>query len=195
MNTKKAFALVLVVFGLSASAFAFDSNTFWKNYGGGLKHGDGLLSIGSSFGIESILYLSTYPGSIYIPPIDISYERMVLVNQKLPFSFGGYINTSMSFLRPDVYNKSSFWLWPTIGALAKYHFDFGVKNLDVYAGVRLGLGYNLYIYGGEFSPVIIPVRFDAAAILGLSYFFTDNFALSVETGAPYLVTLRLAFKI
>ena len=96
----------------------------------------------------------------------------------LPFSFGGAAGfTFASGL--SIFN---------VDALAKYHFNFGVEPLDVYAGVVLGM--NGYFWKG-LDPVF---GFDWGGIAGATWFFTDKIGVTLETGYPYWLNAKFTLK-
>lgn len=169
MKTKKVFAALFASFMIAASVSAFDGATFWKEYGGGIKNGDNIVHIGAA---PSLLY------SGFGLHINASYEKAVHINDMLPFTFGGTAGFTFASGISIV----------NVDALAKYHFNFGIEPLDVYAGVVLGAnGVFLKGFGSAFG-------FDWGGIAGATWFFTDNMGVTLETGYPYWLNAKFTLK-
>ena len=165
MKTKKVFAALFATFMIAASVSAFDGATFWKEYGGGIKNGDNIVHIGAS--------LNHYGFSV-----NGSYEKAVHINDMLPFTFGGTAG----------FTFGSGFSVVNVDALAKYHFNFGVEPLDVYAGVMLG-AYGAFSRG--YDPCFY---FDYGGFAGATWFFTDNMGVTLETGWPYWLNAKFTLK-
>lgn len=168
MKTKKVFAALFASFMIAASVSAFDGATFWKEYGGGIKNGDNIVHIGAA----PDLY---YGFGLHL---NGSYEKAVHINDMLPFTFGG----TAGFTFGSGYSRLN------VDALAKYHFNFGIEPLDVYAGVALG-AYGLFVKDGEPR-----FDFDPCGIAGATWFFTDNMGVTLETGWPYWLSAKFTLK-
>ena len=165
MKTKKVFAALFASFMIAASVSAFDGATFWKEYGGGIKNGDSVVHIGASLNFHGL-------------NVNGSYEKAVHINNMLPFTFGGIAGFTFSSVSSMV----------NVDALAKYHFNFGVEPLDVYAGVLLGVnGYFWSGYNPDFG-------FDWGPIAGATWFFTDKMGVTLETGWPYWLKAKFTLK-
>ncbi len=190
MKMKKLLTVVAAFFAFSASTFAFDASTFWKEYGGPLKDGDGLFNVG--VGIPQTVFLAR-PGSVYIPSIETSYEKMVLINDTLPLSFGGYGAANILYWN-DAAIGDTFFLWSSVGALAKWHFNFDLDKLDVYAGLKVGFGYNMATRNGEPVSGYIPFSFDYGTFIGATWFFTKSFGLTAEVGYKNLIGVKASFR-
>lgn len=191
MKIKKLFAVVATLFIVCSSTFAFDGNTFWKEYGGGLKNGDSLVHVG--VGLNTGIFGGDF--KYVIPPINASYERMVHINDTLPFSFGGFASVyGWGIEMPDGYDYTTMsFKYKTISftnigaaATAKYHFNFGIKNLDVYAGFMAGVSIVFADTTGA--------GFLWGTNLGATWFFTDKIAASVDLGYPYLLNAKFTMK-
>lgn len=172
---KKFFLVLTSLFVIGTSSFAFDGETFWREYGGGLKNGSSVINVG--VGLTNIF---GYDG-IAIPPLSASYEKCVLIADMLPFSFGGNVSF-YGFGSSDVFYSNI-----AVDAFAKYHFNFGVPNLDVYAALAVGPRFetyrdNFYTY------------FNWGTFIGAGWYFTDNFGLVAEAGYPYWFNLKASFK-
>ena len=166
MKTKKVFAALFASFMIAASVSAFDGATFWKEYGGGIKNGDSVVHIGAAL------------NGGYGFNVNGSYEKAVHINDMLPFTFGG--TAGFTFV--------SEGCMVNVDALAKYHFNFGIEPLDVYAGVVLGAnGVFLKGFGSAFG-------FDWGGIAGATWFFTDNMGVTLETGYPYWLNAKFTLK-
>lgn len=162
---KKIFAALFATFMIAASVSAFDGATFWKEYGGGIKNGDNIVHIGATLGGLGF-------------NVNGSYEKAVHINNMLPFTFGGTAGFTFASGISIV----------NVDALAKYHFNFGIEPLDVYAGVVLGAnGVFLKGFGSAFG-------FDWGGIAGATWFFTDNMGVTLETGYPYWLNAKFTLK-
>ena len=167
---KKIFAALFASFMIAASVSAFDGATFWKEYGGGIKNGDSIVHIGAA---PSLLY------SGFGLHVNASYEKAVHINDMLPFTFGGAAG----------FTFGSGYFRLNVDGLAKYHFNFGLEPLDVYAGVVLGAnGVFLKGFGSAFG-------FDWGGIAGATWFFTDNMGVTLETGYPYWLNAKFTLKL
>ena len=168
MKTKKVFAALFATFMIAASVSAFDGATFWKEYGGGIKNGDNIVHIGAAPDIY-------YGFGLHL---NGSYEKAVHINDMLPFTFGGTAGFTFASGISIV----------NVDALAKYHFNFGIEPLDVYAGVVLGAnGVFLKGFGSAFG-------FAWGGIAGATWFFTDNMGVTLETGYPYWLNAKFTLK-
>ena len=165
MKTKKVFAALFASFMIAASVSAFDGATFWKEYGGGIKNGDSFVHIGASLNFHGL-------------NVNGSYEKAVHINNMLPFSFGGTAGFTFASGISIV----------NVDALAKYHFNFGIEPLDVYAGVLLGV--NGYFWSG-LDPAF---NFDWGPIAGATWFFTDKMGVTLEGGYPYWLNAKFTLK-
>ena len=161
MKTKKVFAALFATFMIAASVSAFDGATFWKEYGGGIKNGDSIVNIGAALGVSGL-------------NVHGSYEKAVHINDMLPFTFGGTAGITFG---------SGFSI-VNVDALAKYHFNFGIEPLDVYAGVLLGANVS-------FPPNF---GFDYDVFAGATWFFTDKMGVTLETGWPYWLNAKFTLK-
>ena len=192
MKFKKLFAAISVLFVMGTSAFAFDGETFWREYGAGLKDGDGLFSVGMALDAMAFPLWSTYPGAFYLPYVETSYEKMVHINDMLPFSFGGYGGGNILVHNTDEVNR--FFTWIRMGALAKYHFNFDVENLDVYAGVKIGFDFEIWLEDNEMLKNHNLFNIDWNGLVGASWRCTDKLLFTAESGYPYLLALKLTFQ-
>ena len=166
---KKIFAALFASFMIAASVSAFDGATFWKEYGGGIKNGDNIVHVGAA----PYLY-----GGLFGLNVNGSYEKAVHINDMLPFTFGGTAGFTF-FSGGSLVN---------VDALAKYHFNFGIEHLDVYAGVVLGANC---VFLEEYDPAF---GFDYGGIAGATWFFTDKMGVTLETGWPYWLNAKFTLK-
>lgn len=178
MKSKKIVAVVVALFVAVSSSFAFDGKTFWKEYGAGLKNGDSLVHAGVGFS-------GFIPGGWLIPPVSVGYERLVHINDMLPFSFGGIAAVSGY----GGSNYSSFDL--DVAGTARYHFNFGVEKLDVFAGFMVGATINFdNIEETKIHPGIL-----WGGHAGASWFFTDKIAATADFGYPYYINAKFTMKL
>ena len=168
MKTKKVFAALFATFMIAASVSAFDGATFWKEYGGGIKNGDNIVHIGAAPDIY-------YGFGLHL---NGSYEKAVHINDMLPFTFGG----TAGFTFGSGYSRLN------VDGLAKYHFNFGVEPLDVYAGVLLGANVS---FVKDCPP---DFGFDYDVFAGATWFFTDKMGVTLETGYPYWLNAKFTLK-
>ena len=162
---KKIFAALFATFMIAASVSAFDGATFWKEYGGGIKNGDNIVHVGAAL-------------SFYGLNVNGSYEKAVHINNMLPFTFGGI--AGFTFV--------SGGSLVNVDALAKYHFNFGVEPLDVYAGVLLGANCS---FVKDWDPRF---GFDCGGFAGATWFFTDKMGVTLEGGYPYWLNAKFTLK-
>ena len=162
---KKIFAALFASFMIAASVSAFDGATFWKEYGGGIKNGDSIVNIGAALGVSGF-------------NVNGSYEKAVHINDMLPFTFGGTAG----------FTFGSGFSVVTVDALAKYHFNFGVVPLVVYAGVLLGANVS---FVKDCPPNF---GFDYDVFAGATWFFTDKMGVTLETGWPYWLNAKFTLK-
>ena len=165
MKTKKVFAALFATFMIAASVSAFDGATFWKEYGGGIKNGDSVVHIGASLNFHGL-------------NVNGSYEKAVHINNMLPFTFGGTAG----------FTFGSGFSVVNVDALAKYHFNFGIEPLDVYAGVMLGAN-GLFVK--DWDPRF---GFDFGGMAGATWFFTDKMGVTLEGGFPYWLNAKFTLK-
>ena len=164
MKTKKVFAALFATFMIAASVSAFDGATFWKEYGGGIKNGDSVVHVGAALSLNGL-------------NVNGSYEKAVHINDMLPFTFGGTAGFTFG---------SGFSV--NVDALAKYHFNFGVEPLDVYAGVLLGANVS---FVKDCPPNF---GFDYDVFAGATWFFTDKMGVTLEGGYPYWLNAKFTLK-
>lgn len=169
MKSKKIVAVVVALFVAVSSSFAFDGKTFWKEYGGGLKNGDSLIHAGVGFGGGLIA--------------DVSYEKLVHINDMLPFSFGAMAGVRLGY---------GFVI--DAAATARYHFNFGIDKLDVYAGFMAGVDLYIGDAAGDTDSGIAP-GFLWGGHAGASWFFTDKIAASADFGYPYYINAKFTMKL
>ena len=182
---KKRFKCAVAAFAalfISSAAFAsdFDWSECWCSFGGGIEKGDVIVNVGGGFSWD-LLSVNPTDKNWFIPPVEASVEVPVMI-WKLPFTFGGSAYYSASFkyynngeykdLRDNIHNFA-------VASLAKYHFHFPPKNLDVYAGLKLGVGFKITgydvlnnkgekVYKTGFGPYFFNSEF-----IGATWYFTD----------------------
>jgi len=140
------------------------------------------------------------PGTVNVPPVGAAVDYAVRAGD-LPFSFGAYVGyaSSKETFSYFGYDWSYEYSYVIIAGRAAYHVDFGVKNLDTYAGLLLGYA----IANASVSGTAFPGQSAATAggialggYLGARYFFTPRFGAFAELGysVGYL-SLGVAYKI
>ena len=194
---KKIIIMLLIMVIAAGSAFAFDP----------LKAADGISD--NSFFINFGLFINPNVDSTYIsfPPFGISFDFLLPIG--IPLSVGASFNMVTLESTSDYYRNMGFAVVQYsrtetltgmfFGARAAWHFDFGVRNLDVYALAELGLLVETWeaeysrFYNSE-SEEYSEVFFGIFA--GIRYFFTNNFGIFAELGfsMPRIASFGIAFK-
>ncbi len=161
MKTIRLLAIALMAFAGAGSAF-----------GQAYEKGDKQLNIGVGLGSQFVAAGAS--GSL---PIGLSFE--VGATDKL--SFGAYAGYAGATLNTGF---GGDWKYQYILAAARgsYHFDFGVENLDPYAGIMLG--YNIASVKTNGSVV---TGASAGGVLwgahaGTRYYFGPKFGIFGELG-------------
>ena len=172
MRKIKALIISLILLsGTSLFAKDFDWSQCWCNYGAGIQKGDKLLSVDAGFPWH---YFDAFNASGWaIPSLAVDFQVAVPV-WKLPFTFGGYGTFGLCHYDYGTFADISF------GALANYHIMLPPKNLDVYTGIKSGIGLALSNYYSN----SYYVEFDWGWLIGASWFFSDRFGLNLELGYP-----------
>ena len=78
----------------------------------------------------------------------------------------------------DDYKEKTF----IIAARAAWHHGWNIRNLDTYAGLSSGAGFNQYSYnknGKVKQDEVVPVF---GGFVGASYFITPSFGFNIEAG-------------
>ncbi len=206
---KKIITTILTTLLLISSSFAFDTNTFWKQYSKAITPGANIASVG--IGINGYT-VSNKPASM-IPEISLAYEKAMFFADMLPISIGGYANIygvnyfyspsqssgqseEEEFRIED--NNPANYFYMNFGALAKYHFDLGIDNLDVYTGAKVGLNICSFKFAeAKYEPTnkyTAPVAVDLGYILGATYYFTPLMGATLETGFPGFLNVQFNVK-
>lgn len=178
-------ALVASLF-VSSAAFAddFDWSQTWCNFGGGIEPGHVIVDAGIGVPIRPVVPML---GGYSIPSVEASVEVPVKIGP-CPFSFGGAV----------AWNMYGYKEWYTVNAidvtaLAKYHFMFPPKQLDLYAGMKLGVSLNFQNLVGYNSTSFL-CGFYGSGFIGASWYFTDAFGVNLEIGAPTIIRAGVSFK-
>jgi hypothetical protein len=125
-------------------------------------------------------------------------------------TLGGDFGLSFSWRNWDyvTFKLKERWGNLFLGARGAYHYGFGVKGLDVYGGVPLGIGFDRYTHSGytagygDLSWETVsgykhtPVFPYLGVFIGGSYFFNNTIGINGELG--YNVTyanIGLVFKL
>ncbi|MCR4734547.1 MAG: hypothetical protein K5829_06055 [Treponema sp.] len=200
---KKIITTILATLIFISSSFAFDTDTFWKQYPKAIKTGANIASVGIGINAYTV---SKKPKSM-IPEISASFEKAMYFIDMLPISVGGYLNFyGVNYLTQnppasvdpakDVFTAQ--YIYFNIGALAKYHFDLEIDNLDVYAGTKIGLNFTSFKIDGEKydqkNKYTRPIAMDLGFIMGGTYYFASNMGASLETGFPGFLNFQFNYK-
>nr|MCR4790064.1 hypothetical protein [Treponemataceae bacterium] len=157
----------------------------------------------------------------FVPDFMVSYERVVHIADKVPLSFGGlfsiagcgaegkqllwnYYNRNYG----EYYNEKLAYTMINIAGIAKYHINMHDK-IDVYGALKMGviiqaLNYKQQLVEddqviGEFvkndNLSATTAAFYYNINVGMTYYFTDTFGVSVETGWPSVLNVAATIKI
>jgi len=141
-----------------------------SSFGQAYEQGDKLLNIGVGLGSQFMA-----SGAKGTPPVGLSLEFGV--SDKISVgAYGGYDGAKVETGMGDwKYN------YIIVGGRGSYHFDFGVENLDPYAGVMLG--YNIASVNTDTNlPTASAGGFIWGAHAGARYFFSPKFGAFAEVG-------------
>lgn len=163
---------VVLAVMVTGSVFAIDF-TKWNS---SVEDSKWLFNAGVGYGLG----ISVPVSAEYLLPVD--------------FPIGVLVEVTPSFI------GSSFWLNALAGV--NYHPDFGLENMDLYFGVKLGYAYYSYM-GTEMNMNTLQLeekRFGSGAFgfgthIGFSYFFTDKFGVNVKVGYPTYISASAALKL
>lgn len=154
---------------------------------------------GSVFAMDFTKWNSSLEDSSWIIDAGVGYGLGVAVpvsaEYLLPIDFpiGVLVEVTPSFM------SDFFWLNALAGV--NYHPDFGLENMDIYMGIKLGYmyySYPAYDYTDPFAPKTIRSGmsgFGFGAHLGYTYYFTDNIGIDVKAGYPTYISASVAFKL
>jgi len=153
-----SFMVLFVLFGAS------------RSFGQAFEQGDKLLNIGVGLGSQFMA-----SGAKGTPPVGLSLEFGV--SDKISVgAYAGYAGAKV---------ETGFGDWKynyiIVGGRGSYHFDFGVENLDPYAGALLG--YNIASVSTDSNlPTASAGGFIWGAHAGARYFFSPKFGAFAEVG-------------
>ncbi|MDL2229311.1 porin family protein [Treponema sp. OttesenSCG-928-L16] len=175
--------LVLVLMAGAVSVFAIDLTS----YPVGTEAGDFMINIGAGFG-------SVRDGNMMVPPLSASVDYNLPI-AGLPFYVGGIFGFAMADRSAGGYDFT--YTTFAFGGRFGYHFNWGVENLDTYAGVVLG--YEMYRTKVEWSgndESDSDGYFLWGVDIGVRYFFTPVIGVFAEVGYSALsfVKAGLALK-
>ncbi len=181
----KAFMVALVML-CSSAAFAedFDWSQCWCNYGAGIEKGDVLLSVDA--GLPFDFFTPFNMGGWALPPVAVDLQVACPI-WKLPFSFGGYITAAYGQYKTYYYTYN--FLPITTGASVSYHVRMPAEPLDLYTGLKVGLGID--ISNSNYTSVYVYPDFGFN--IGASWYFSDVFGANLELGYP-MCKLGLVFQ-
>lgn len=210
---KKTILIGAALLTIASFAFAQEekssskANGIFTSYSECIKEHNIIVNAG--VGIDSNIFTSN--SRYFIPTIGVSVEYIQPVAD-LPFGFGGYLGFNASSKRAGSFNdpfsgnKIDSYFFKNnidIAAMANYHINPQIKNLDVYASLRLGV--TLDIERQHYAPTpspetnvkdsssLIPKFFGGLA-LGGTYYFTDLIGANLEIGYPSLVKASVSLK-
>lgn len=188
--------LISLIMLASSSLFAkdFDWSQCWCNYGAGIK--PGTMSIDFAMGINDDFFDTLeleIDGAWSFPYMDLSFD-IALPIWKLPLSWGGFIGTSFGGASQPGVKTSLFFM--SFGGHVKYHIMLPVKNLDVYAGIRMGaeIAYMKNKYHGVTNKSWDGTGFYFSSFLGAHYYLNDTFGFVLELGYPVWAKAGVSIK-
>lgn len=187
---KKIFAVVLAVM-ITGSVFAMDF-TKWNS---SLEDSSWIIDAGVGYGLGVAIPVSAE----YLLPIDFPIGVLVEVTPSWHNTRAGTGYGSIQ--------TSNFWLNFLTGV--NYHPDFGLENMDLYLGIKMGyaqLFQKITTVGGEPYPgtgVVVPDTVSKASAgtfafgthIGFTYYFTDYIGIDVKAGYPTYISASVAFKL
>ncbi len=188
-SIKKLFIAVLTVLFVSLPSFAedFDWSQCWCTYGAGIKEKDLIVDIGTGINWK-VLNLDADRKNWFVPAIEVSVEVPVKI-WKLPLSFGGSVSyQAWGYKAGDTeYGQHDF----TTAGMVNYHFHLPPENLDVYAGLRIGFGYEITDTNGNKGNA---PYFYSDEVAGATWYFNDDIGLNVEFGYPIAFRVGVSLK-
>lgn len=192
---KKIFS-VLIAFAAVCSIASASAKDVFLNYNDCVADQNLILNIGGGLDYDFVNHGSGYKKT---PTFDLTLEHpFPISDKKLPFGFGGGL--SFSHETYDGYHYDESWNYLTIFGLVNYHINVPAKNLDIYAGLRSGLGIWFWSVDYERDYYTISDDSDTEAhffigtYVGASYYFTDLVGVNVEVGYPYLIKAAVSLK-
>ncbi len=151
---------------LALALFLCNTQAFGQAY----EQGDKLLNIGVGLGSQFMA-----AGAKGTPPVGLSLEFGI--TDKI--SVGGYAGYAGSKVETGFGDRKYTYI--LVGGRGSYHFDFGVENLDPYAGLMLG--YNIASVSTDSNmPTASAGGFLWGAHAGARYFFGPKFGVFAELG-------------
>jgi len=190
MNKKLILALVLAVI-IAGGAFAQDD--MWTSYAPGIDQSSFFINAGIGWGFNAYSSLK-----YSLPPVSISVDYALPIG--LPITVGGYFGLALYDDKgdPTTYGGRYSGSQMGFGVRATYHVNFGVENLDVYAG--LTLGWMIFTYQNEYNTNQV-IKYDVSGFyyagnVGIRYFFLDFLGVYLEVGySPVsIASAGLTFK-
>ncbi len=154
-----------------------------RSFGQAYEQGDKLLNIGVGLGSQFMA-----AGAKGTPPVGLSLE-FGATDKISVGAYAGYAGAKVETVVGDwKYN------YIIVGGRGSYHFDFGVENLDPYAGIVLG--YNIASVSTDTNlPTASAGGFLWGAHAGARYFFGPKFGAFAEVGYGVAwLNVGLAFK-
>ena len=181
---KKIFAVVLAVM-ITGSVFAMDF-TKWNS---SLEDSSWIIDAGVGYGLGVAVPVSAE----YLLPIDFPIGVLVEVTPS-------WHNTRVGIGYGSI-QTNNFWLNFLTGV--NYHPDFGLENMDLYLGVKMGYAQLFQKVTTHYTEVAVPDAVSKASAgtfafgthIGFTYYFTDYIGIDVKTGYPSYLSVSAAFKL
>jgi hypothetical protein len=181
---KIIFSILLCAVIGGASVFAFEGEDL-KTYPPAVPQGSLAINLGAGFAVN---YLNGTIGNIWIPPIDIAVDYALPIGG-LAFFLGAGFEFSGS--KTEYFGYTDRWMYFTPTLRFGYHFNFTVKQLDVYAAALTGWTFSTAERDGAPGTPGAPHSFVFGLTIGGRWFFIPNLGLYGEfsTGWPDLYSM------
>jgi len=188
---KKLLLLLLILFVVGGSVFAFDIMSYPPALGNG---GAVMIDVGAGFPLYSFLFSYLSNSKLGVPPIFIDAQYAI---PNIPLSVG--LSTAYWQYKTHYYyyiNRYDYY-WRDhyifVGAKADWHFGFDMDVIDFYAGVTLG--YNYWFKTGDYYKTystMSPLHYGGHA--GAHFYFTPVFGAMAEVGYPFGLKAGVSLK-
>jgi hypothetical protein len=171
----------------SGFLFAFEGEDL-KTYPAAVPQGSFAINLGAGIAVN---YLNGNIGNTWIPPIDFSVDYALPIGG-LPFFLGAGFEFSGAKRKYSGDGYTDQWLYFTPTFRFGYHFNFTVKQLDVYAAALAGWAFSSSDRSGYDGKPNAPHSPVFGLTIGGRWFFIPNLALYGEftTGWPDLYSMR-----
>jgi len=158
--------LLVLVLAMLIAGGAFAQDDMWTSFADGIGDSSLFVNVGIGWGLTSYDYS--------LPPISASVEYALPIG--LPLTVGGYFGLALFDTTYYTGVQMGF------GVRASWHVNFGIRNLDAYAGLTLGWMIWTLDYKSSGNRAYDLGGFYYAGNVGIRYFFIDNVGVYLEIG-------------